>query len=105
MHVLYCNRNQRVEAEERVGVEHCSMEQLLQESDFVVLMTPLTPQTVNIMGAREFGLMKRSAIFINTSRGETVNEDALIKALEAGEIRGAGLDVYHKEPIEPSSRL
>lgn len=105
MHVLYCNRNRRVEAEERVGVEHCSMEQLLQESDFVVLMTPLTPQTVNIMNDREFSLMKRSAIFINASRGETVNENALIKALEEGRIRGAGLDVYNKEPIEPNNPL
>jgi len=105
MHVLYCNRNQRVEAEERVGVEHCSMEQLLQESDFVVLMTPLTPQTVNIMSDREFSLMKRSAIFINASRGETVNENALIKVLDEGKIRGAGLDVYSKEPIEPNNPL
>jgi len=105
MKVLYCNRNRKVEVEERVGVEHSSMEQLLQESDFVVLMTPLTPQTVNIMSAREFGLMKRSAIFINVSRGETVNEDALIKALEGGKIRGAGLDVYSKEPIEPDNPL
>ena len=105
MHVLYCNRNRKVEVEERVGVEHCSMEQLLQESDFVVLMPPLTPQTVNIMSAREFSLMKQSAIFINASRGETVDETALIQALESGKIRGAGLDVYCKEPIEPNNPL
>ena len=105
MRVLYCNRNPRVEAEKRLGVERRSMEQLLQESDFVVLMTPLTPQTVNIMGDREFSLMKRSAIFINASRGETVDESALIKALTDGEISGAGLDVYEKEPIEAHNPL
>jgi len=105
MRILYCNRNPRVEAEKRLGVERRSMEQLLQESDFVVLMTPLTPKTVNIMSDREFNLMKRSAIFINASRGETVNENALIKALAEGKISGAGLDVYSKEPIEPHNPL
>ncbi len=105
MRVLYCNRNPKVEVEERVGVEHCSMEQLLQESDFVVLMTPLTPETANIMGDREFNLMKRSAIFINASRGETVDEKALIRVLEEGRIRAAGLDVYDKEPIELNNPL
>src|SRR5665648_224944 len=105
MRVLYCNHNRKLEVEGRVGVEHCSREQLLQDSDFVVLMTPLTSETINIMGDIEFSLMKRSAIFINASRGETVNEDALIKALEAGGIRGAGLDVYRKEPIEPDNPL
>ena len=105
MRVLYCNRNPKVQAEERLGVERSSMEQLLQESDFVVLMTPLTPQTVNIMSTREFNLMKRSAIFINASRGETVDESALIKALKDGTISGAGLDVYNKEPIDAHNPL
>ncbi len=105
MRVLYCNRNPRVEAEKRLGVERRSMEELLQESDFVVLMTPLTPQTLNIMSDREFSLMKRSAIFINASRGETVDESALIKALAEGKISGAGLDVYAKEPIEAHNPL
>ncbi|HBW37574.1 D-glycerate dehydrogenase [Desulfosporosinus sp. BICA1-9] len=105
MRILYCNRTRKVDVENRMGVEHCSMEQLLQESDFVVLMTPLTPKTVNIMSDREFNLMKRSAIFINASRGETVNENALIKALAEGKISGAGLDVYSKEPIEPHNPL
>ena len=105
MRVLYCNRNPKVQAEERLGVERSSMEQLLQESDFVVLMTPLTPQTVNIMNTREFNLMKRSAIFINASRGETVDESALIKALKDGTISGAGLDVYNKEPIDAHNPL
>lgn len=105
MRVLYCNRKQRAEAEERLGAERSSLEQLLQESDFVVLMTPLTPQTVNIMSDREFGLMKRTAIFINASRGETVNENALIKVLEEGKIRGAGLDVFDKEPVDTNNPL
>ena len=75
------------------------MEHLLQESDFVVLMTPLTPQTENIMSDREFSLMKRSAIFINASRGETVDENALIKALQKGEFLEQDLMFIPRNPL------
>ena len=68
----------------------------MQEADFVCLMTPLTPETKGLMSRREFQLMKRTAIFINGSRGKTVVERDLIEALQAGEISAAGLDVYEK---------
>lgn len=100
MNVLYHNRSRNEEAEQLYDATYCSLEELLQRSDFVVLMTPLTPQTVKLMGAKEFQLMKKSAIFVNGSRGRTVDEEALVKALQTGEIAGAGLDVFVQEPID-----
>ncbi|MBW7454005.1 2-hydroxyacid dehydrogenase [Paenibacillus sepulcri] len=105
MNVLYYNRSRKPEAEEQLGVSYASLEQLLAESDFIVLMAPLTPQTEGLIGRDEFQLMKRSAIFINASRGGTVDEKALIEALQEGRIKGAGLDVYAKEPVEVSNPL
>jgi len=99
MEILYHNRSRYKEAEEQYHATYCSMEELLQKSDFVCLMTPLTLETEKLMGKREFELMKRSAIFINASRGKTVDEEALIHAIETGEILGAGLDVFINEPI------
>ena len=68
-------------------------------------MTPLTPETTNLMGEKEFSLMKRNAIFVNASRGGTVDEQALIKALEEKVIYGAGLDVFQQEPISSDNPL
>ena len=72
---------------------------LLQESDFIVLTVPLTPETKRIIGEKEFQTMKKSAYLVNISRGLVVDEKALIKALQEGKIAGAGLDVFEKEPI------
>ncbi|MFX1554582.1 MAG: 2-hydroxyacid dehydrogenase, partial [Promethearchaeota archaeon] len=68
------------------------------ESDFVTLHCPLTDQTHHLIGRRELDLMKPTAILINTSRGPVVDEGALVSALNRGTIKGAGLDVYEKEP-------
>jgi phosphoglycerate dehydrogenase-like enzyme len=81
------------------------MDQLLAESDFVVMLTPLTDETHHLMGEREFSLMKKNAILVNASRGPVVDEKALIKALQEGRIAGAGLDVYEKEPMEGDNPL
>ncbi|MHA6260244.1 2-hydroxyacid dehydrogenase [Sporosarcina sp. CAU 1771] len=105
MDVLYYNRNRKPEAEKIYGAEYCELDVLLSRSDFVVLVTPLTPETFQMIGAREFGLMKKSAIFVNVSRGQTVDEEALIEALRNGDIHGAGLDVFEKEPIDPDNPL
>lgn len=105
MKVLYHNRNRKAEAEERLGAQYCSMEDLLRESDYVVVMTNLTPETRKIMGIEQFKLMKKSAIFFNASRGETVDEEALISALQDKRIKGAGLDVFQKEPIDLQNPL
>lgn len=100
MDILYHNRSRNEEAEQKYGATYCSMNELLEKSDFVCLMIPHTPQTEKMIGKREFEIMKNSAIFINCSRGKTVDEEALIHALQTGEISGAGLDVFTKEPID-----
>lgn len=105
MKVMYHNRTPKNNLDEKLEAEYCSLETLLRESDFVVLMTPLTEATRGYMGKEQFNLMKESAIFINASRGETVDENALAEALEKGKIRGAGLDVFDKEPVDPDNPL
>lgn len=80
------------------GVEYRELDDLLRESDFVTLHCPLTDQTQHLIGRRELELMKPTAILINTSRGPVVDEKALVSALKKGTIKGAGLDVYEKEP-------
>lgn len=108
MRVLYHNRSRRTDLERQPGVERATLDDLLAESDFVLLMVPLTPQTEGFMGRSEFERMRSSAIFINASRGATVEEDALVHALETGGIRAAGLDVFAAEPLpadHPLTRL
>src|SRR5699024_10586162 len=81
------------------------LDDLLKESDYVLLITPLTKETEGLMGKREFSLMKETAIFINASRGKTVVEKDLIEALKNKEIAAAGLDVFEVEPIERNNPL
>jgi D-3-phosphoglycerate dehydrogenase len=82
-----------------------SLGEVLQDSDFVSLHVPLTPETRHLIGAPELGLMKPGAILINTCRGAVVDESALVTSLQAGQIRGAGLDVMEREPIGPDNPL
>lgn len=93
MKILYCNRNTEVPGYRRVD-----METLLAQSDIVSLNVPLTKESTHLIGKAEFEKMKPSAYLINTSRGAVVDEEALANALEKGEIAGAGLDVFEKEP-------
>lgn len=74
------------------------LDALLQQSDFVSLHVPLTPETHHLIGVREFTLMRPTAILINTSRGPVIDEAALVRALQSNVIAGAGLDVYEEEP-------
>ncbi len=105
MDVLYYNRTRKSEVENSLGIEYSEMDELLKKADFVVLMTPLTPQTKKMIGERELNLMKRTAIFINASRGETVDEGALLQALQEKKILAAALDVYEQEPVDTQSPL
>lgn len=77
----------------------------LSEADYTVLLTPLTTETFHLIGAEAFRSMKPGSIFINMSRGDTVDEVALIEALQKGYIAGAGLDVFHEEPLPSTSPL
>lgn len=105
MQILYHNRSRKEEAEQKYNAIYCSVEELLKKSDFVCIMTPLTPSTEKMIGKREFELMKDTAIFINGSRGKTVDEEALIYALQTNEILAAGLDVFIEEPIRMDNPL
>lgn len=78
---------------------------VLAGSDYVVLSVPHTPETDGLIGAAELGVMKESAVLINVARGRIVDEEALIDALKAGSIRGAGLDVFRDEPLPEDSPL
>lgn len=82
-----------------------SLDDLLATSDYVVLATPLSDATHGMIGARELALMKASAYLINMARGSVIDEPALIEALRAGTIAGAGLDVFEREPLQPDSLL
>ncbi|WP_277184563.1 D-glycerate dehydrogenase [Caballeronia sp. BR00000012568055] len=105
MNVLYTNRNANEQAERDFGARRVELDELLERSDFVCLQVPLTPETRGMIGANELKKMKRSAILINASRGPTVDEAALIDALQNDTIRAAGLDVFEHEPLAADSPL
>ncbi len=100
MNILYHNRSRKLEAEKQLGAVYCTFEELVIKSDFIVCLTPLTEQTRNLFSRDVFKKMKKTAIFINASRGAVVDENALYDALVEGEIAAAGLDVFVKEPID-----
>ena len=87
------------DAEKELRAEYRDMHELLAEADFISVHTPLLPETHGLFNAAKFQRMKRTAFFINTSRGPVVDEAALVAALEDWKIAGAALDVYEKEPV------
>jgi phosphoglycerate dehydrogenase-like enzyme len=89
----------------QLGVELVSLEALLRQSDYVLVSCPLTAQTRGLLGEPEFALMKSEAVVINTARGPIIQEAALIHALQSGQIRGAALDVFEREPLSADSPL
>ena len=104
MKILYWNRSQKQEAA-ALDATFRALDELLAESDFVCVTVPLTAETEHLIGARQFALMQRGAVFVNIARGRVVDEQALIEALQSGRIRGAGLDVFEREPLPPDSAL
>lgn len=99
MNILSVTGHPSEEKARKLGVRFVDMDTLLAESDIVTLHVPLTPSTEKMIGAGELARMKKSAILINTSRGKVIDETALVEALKKKEIRGAGLDVFEKEPL------
>jgi glyoxylate reductase len=100
MHVVYHNRHQRsLAAEKMAEATYLSLDKLLAQSDFVVLIVPLTEETRGLIGRREFALMKPTATLINVARGPVVDTDALTAALTARQIYAAALDVTEPEPL------
>ncbi|MDQ3910940.1 MAG: D-glycerate dehydrogenase, partial [Actinomycetota bacterium] len=98
MEILYHNRSRQKDAEEELGARYLELDDLLRESDFVSIHTPLTDETRHLIGERELDLMRPTSVLVNTSRGPVVDEGSLAGALEAGRIFAAGLDVYEDEP-------
>jgi glyoxylate reductase len=105
MRILYQNRRRDEAAEAALGAEYRTLDALLAESDFVVLLCPRTPETVGLIGARELGLMKPTAVLVNAARGGIVDEAALYEALVAGRLWAAGIDVWAVEPVPVSNPL
>jgi phosphoglycerate dehydrogenase-like enzyme len=100
MNVLYTKRTRLPEPiEQRLDVGFRELDDLLAESDFVLLSLPLTAESEGIIGARELGLMREGAYLVNIARGPLVDEDALVEALSGGRLRAAGLDVFGEEPV------
>ncbi|MGB4302063.1 MAG: glyoxylate reductase [Acetomicrobium sp.] len=100
--IYYSAHKAPVELERKLNVEYRPLDDLLKEADFVSIHVPLTKETRHLIGERELRMMKKEAYLINTARGPIVDEKALAKALKEGWIRGAGLDVFEREPeVEP----
>lgn len=99
MQILYHSRRPREAAAQQVGAERVSLDALLAQSDFVVVIVPLTPETQNLLGRRELALMKPTATLVNVARGGVVDTDALTDALLAGRLFAAALDVTEPEPL------
>jgi D-3-phosphoglycerate dehydrogenase len=87
------------------GAELTDLATVMRESDFVVVVCLLTPETHHLIGAGQFALMKPTAYFINVARGPIMDEVALTAALRSGQIAGAGLDVFEQEPVDPNNPL
>ena len=99
MKIIYSDpRRLPVEEEQKFNASHRSFEDLLREADFVSLHPQLSPETRHLMSDAQFALMKPTAFIVNTSRGPVIDEAALVRALKAKKIAGAGLDVYEHEP-------
>lgn len=105
MPVIYHSHSPKPAVEARFGAQYRSLNDLLQQADFVCLTLPLTAETEKLIGAEEFALMGPETIFINISRGKVVDEAALVEALQQRTIRAAGLDVFEKEPLDHGSPL
>src|SRR6185312_15526374 len=101
MKLLYWSPRPKPEAEQELGMKRVSLEELLQQSDFVSLHPPLTAETRHMISDKQFALMKPTAYIINTARGAIIDEAALVRALKKKKIAGAGLDVFENEPKLP----
>lgn len=102
MNILYHNRHEKLELAQPLNATYCSLNALLQQSDFVVLAVDLNSQSKALIGADQLQQMQSHAVLVNISRGSVVDESALIEALKQNKIFAAGLDVYAKEPLSTS---
>ncbi|KAI8150152.1 D-isomer specific 2-hydroxyacid dehydrogenase [Fennellomyces sp. T-0311] len=104
--ILYWGRSEKPELQKTLGAQFkASLDDLLKESDYVIVCCALTPETKEMFNYAAFSKMKRSAVFVNTARGGIVQQDDLTRALEEKLIASAGLDVTTPEPLAPSHKL
>ncbi len=101
MKVLYFSPNRKPDWEQKTGVVFGSVDDVLKQSDYISLHCPITESTFHLLDAKRIALIKPGAYLINTARGAVVDEQAMIKALQSGQLAGAGLDVYEFEPKIP----
>ncbi len=99
MNLIYYDIYPNQKAEEELGAERRSLEEVMKESDVISIHVALTPKTRGIVGEKQLRMMKKTAYIVNTSRGPVIDQAALTKVLSEGGIAGAGLDVFEKEPI------
>jgi glyoxylate reductase len=105
MRVLYTSRSPKPDADRELNATRVDLDKLLRESDYVSVHTDLNVETTGLFGAEQFGKMKRTTVFVNTSRGPVVDQGALAAALRKGTIFAAGLDVTDPEPLPPDHEL
>jgi lactate dehydrogenase-like 2-hydroxyacid dehydrogenase len=98
MDIIYYDVMRNKDIEKKYKAKKVTLQQLLKSSDYVSLHVPLLPTTRHMIGAKELSQMKETALLVNTSRGAVINEKALVSALRAKKIMGAGIDVYENEP-------
>lgn len=102
MNVLYHNRKPKPEIAHSLSAQYCSLTELLQRSDYVVVVVDSNAESQALIGEKELNLMQKHAVIINISRGAVIDENALIQALKNRKIFAAGLDVYQTEPLQSS---
>ena len=102
MNILYHNRREKLEMAQPLNAQYCSLEQLLQRSDFVVVAVDLNAESKVLLSTEQFDLMQSHAVLVNIARGSVIDEQALIQALKDRKFFAAGLDVYEKEPLQTS---
>ena len=105
MHVIAWTAHPSLQRAEALGVSYVELDELLQHSDVIIICIPLTSTTQHLIGQREFGIVKPGVILVNVSRGKIVDQEALVSALNTGEVGGAGLDVFEEEPVSADSLL
>jgi D-3-phosphoglycerate dehydrogenase len=105
VNLLYWSRTRKLDAEQQIDIQYTDLTNLLQHSDIITLHIPGTPKTLHIIGERELALMKPNALIVNVSRGNLIDEQALVSALLSGKLAGAALDVFENEPLSLDNPL
>src|SRR5699024_5945984 len=105
MNIYYYSRTRKKEKEKELGINYLDLNSVLKKSDFICILIPYNYDTHHFIGKEELTKMKPSAIIINTSRGEIIDEHALYSALKNNHIQAAGLDVFEKEPVSLNNPL